>query len=683
MDHSFAPSTTSDINQAIQYEWLETNGLGGYASSTLTCTNTRRYHGILVASLKPPVERKVLLSKLDERIIANGQVYDLGMNEYQGGVIDPLGNLYLQGFEHKLFPAFTYQFNFIRLKKTLICLHGENSTLIRYEVLAADQPFTLELIPLLAPRDFHSLTPDQPFNNLPAKFEKDVLELDLGDSLPDLFIQAKDSTFTPDSDWYNYFEYRVELERGQDGLENLYTPGYFAKRLVEGDTFDILVSTQDPQYRNAAILFDQEISRRKKILATDKTGDPFVKDLLLAADQFLVQRGKKGMSILAGYHWFSDWGRDTMISLPGLCLATGKVDIAKNILRVYAQHVSQGMLPNRFSDYDEQPKYNNADATLWFFVAIYQYLEVSNDWKFILEEILPVLKEILEWHDKGTRYGIHSTEDGLLYAGEEGVQVSWMDAKVGDWVVTPRIGKAVEINALWYNAWKIYGILLGGSGEELRARQAFDRANTVRKAFHSTFWNEARNCLFDYVNGEYKDPSIRPNQLFAISLPFMLLDMHHARKVLQSVEEKLYTRVGLRSLAPDDVMYLYKYQGNQYQRDAAYHQGVVWSWLLGPFVDALIKVKGDKGRKQSITIMENIKSHLREAGMGTISEIFEAEPPFAPKGCIAQAWSVAELLRVITAYNLYQQGTSAIAPIKIVKPLLSEEDSPKERTQIG
>ena len=683
MDHSFAPSTTSDINQAIQYEWLETNGLGGYASSTLTCTNTRRYHGILVASMKPPVERKVLLSKLDERIVSNGQVYDLGMNEYQGGVIDPLGNLYLQGFEHKLFPVFIYQVNFIRLKKTLISLHGENSTLIRYEVLAADQPFSLELIPLLAPRDFHSLTPDNPFSHLPAKFEEEVLEMELGESLPNLFIQAKNSSFTLEADWYNYFEYRVELERGQDGLENLYTPGYFAKNLVEGDIFDILVSIENPKHRNTAVLFDREVNRRKKILATDNTGDPFVQDLLLAADQFLVQRGKKGMSILAGYHWFSDWGRDTMISLPGLCLTTGKVDIAKNILRVYAQHVSQGMLPNRFSDYDEQPKYNNADATLWFFVAIYQYLEVSNDWKFILEEILPVLKDILEWHDKGTRYSIHSTEDGLLYAGEEGVQVSWMDAKVGDWVVTPRIGKAVEINALWYNAWKIYGILLGGSGEELRARQAFDRANTIRKAFYSTFWNEARNCLFDYVNGEYKDPSIRPNQLFAISLPFMLLDMYHARKVLQSVEEKLYTRVGLRSLAPDDVMYLYKYQGNQYQRDAAYHQGVVWSWLLGPFVDALVKVKGEKGRKQSITIMENIKSHLREAGMGTISEIFEAEPPFAPKGCIAQAWSVAELLRVISAYNLHQQVESPLTPIHIAKPLLTREESPKERSQIG
>ena len=683
MNHSFAPSTTSDFNHAIQYEWLETNGLGGYASSTLTCTNTRRYHGLLVASLLPPVERVVLLSKLDERIIVNSQVVDLGMNEYQGGIVDPQGNLYLQGFQHDLFPEFIYQVNFIRIKKTIVALHGENSTLIRYEVLAADQPFTLELIPLLAPRDFHSLTPQVPFRGLPAQFEEDTLHLNLGNVLPDLFIRAEGGGFTHEPDWYKSFEYRVELERGQDALENLYTPGYLGKRMEEGDILEVLVSTTDPRDRLPQDLYEQEIKRRKKIIALDKTGDPFIRDLLLAADQFLVKRGTTGMSILAGYHWFSDWGRDTMISLPGLCLVTGKLDIAKNILGVYARHVSQGMLPNRFSDYDEQPKYNNADATLWFFVAIYQYLQTSNDWDFVINEILPVLEDILSWHDRGTRYQIHTAEDGLLYAGEEGVQVSWMDAKVGDWVVTPRIGKAVEINALWYNAWKIYGIMLGGAGKEEQARNALDRANHIRQSFYAAFWNEEKNCLFDYVTGTYKDASVRPNQLFAISLPFMLLDLNQARKVLASVEEKLYTRVGLRSLAPDDTMYLSKYHGNQYQRDAAYHQGVVWSWLLGPFVDSLIKVKGEKGRKQAKTVIENIKSHMQEAGMGTISEIFEAEAPFAPKGCIAQAWSVAEMLRVIKTYDLHQQVPSSISPINIAKPLMQAEENPKERSHLG
>ncbi|MEM6628808.1 MAG: amylo-alpha-1,6-glucosidase [Bacteroidota bacterium] len=679
MNHSFAPSITTDFDQAIKYEWLETNGLGGYASSTLTCTNTRRYHGILVASLKPPVERVVLLSKLDERIVQKNQVYQLGMNEYQGGILDPKGNMYLQNFQRNLFPEFTYQVNFIRLKKSILALHGENSTLIRYEVLAADQPFTLELVPLLGPRDFHSLNTDKVFPEIPNTHTKGSLKLELEAGYPTLYIHATDSEFIAAPDWYKHFEYRVEMERGQDALENLYNPGYFARELKEGDILDVLVSTHNPQKRDIGELYEREYKRRKKIVNFDTTGDLFVKKLLLAADQFLVQRGNKGMSIMAGYHWFSDWGRDTMISLPGLCLTTGKLEIARSIIRVFAEHVSEGMIPNRFSDYDEQPKYNNADATLWFFVAVYQYLQASNDWEFVLGEILPVFKEILWWHDHGTRYQIHTEEDGLLYAGEQGVQVSWMDAKVGDWVVTPRIGKAVEINALWYNAWKIYGILLGGSGDECQAQEAFDRANAIRKSFFETFWNPDKNCLYDYVNGDYKDPAVRPNQLFAISLPFMLLDMNQARKVLRIVEDKLYTRVGLRSLAPDDPMYLHKYQGNQYKRDAAYHQGVVWSWLLGPFVDALVKVKGEKGRKQAFTVVENMKSHMGDAGMGSLSEIFEGEAPFAPKGCIAQAWSIAELLRVIHAYSLYKEPPMGLVPMEKKKAILTERTVTKSR----
>jgi len=658
MNHFLAPLPTSDIDKSLSYEWLETNGLGGYASSTLLCTNTRRYHGLLVAALKPPVERVVMLSKLDEAIVLNDQVHELGINEYQNRNLEPQFNNYLVEFYRELFPEFVYQVDFVRLSKTIVALQDENTTLIRYKVLAADQPFQLNLKPLLAIRDFHHLKHQQPYYH--TTFKDGVLHVKTEDEFPDLYLYLKDGEFEGGPDWYHNFEYRAELERGQDAHEDLYTPGHFCITLKEGATIGILISTENPVGRNAISLFEKEKSRRKAILEHEPTGDPFVQKLHLAAEQFLVKREDR-KSILAGYHWFSDWGRDTMISLPGLCLATEKFDTARQILKIYADHVSEGMLPNRFSDYGESPEYNNADATLWFFVALYQYLQATNDWEFVTGEVLPVLKEILWWHDHGTRYKIQTTDDGLLYAGESGVQISWMDAKVGDWVVTPRIGKAVEINALWYNAWKIYGILQGGSGNEDEAVRAFSRANQIRQAFIKQFWNTEKGYLYDYIDGNYKDDSIRPNQLFAISLPFMLLDMGQAKSVLRVVERKLYTRVGMRSLSADNPAYLANYSGDQLQRDAAYHQGVVWGWLIGPFVDALIKVKGNIGRKQAMTVIENFKPHLMEAGVGSISEIFEGDPPYLPKGCVAQAWSVAELLRIILSYQLYRPNQKRVA----------------------
>ncbi len=662
MNHFLAPYSISDFDQAVRHEWIETNGLGGYSSSTIVCANTRRYHGLLVAALKPPVERVVLLSKMDETVIVNNTRNELGVNEYQGGNIDPQGNHYFQEFHKTLFPEFTYQINFIRLKKIIASIQGENTVLIIYQVLAADQPFTLELKPMMAPRDFHGLKPEHSFEHLSTYFQNQILEIKTRDAYPNLYISVPRSTYTVSPDWYHNFEYREDLERGQDAHEDLYTPGTLQVELSEGMSLGVIISTENPEDRNALALFEKEKQRRQRILQEEPSHDPFISHLRLAADQFLVKR-EEGKSILAGYHWFSDWGRDTMISLPGLCLATEQFETARNILKKYAAHISEGMLPNRFSDYGEAPAYNNADATLWFFVACYQYLQATNDWEFVTGEILPIFKEILWWHDHGTRYQIHTANDGLLYAGEEGVQISWMDAKAGEWVVTPRIGKAVEINALWYNAWKIYGILQGGSGNEEEVHRAFNRAHIIRTAFLKAFWNAEKGCLYDYIAGEYKDPAVRPNQLFAISLPFMLLDMTQAKSVLCTVEQKLYTRVGLRSLSPDEADYQPFYTGDQFSRDGAYHQGVVWSWLLGPFVDALIKVKGNAGRKQALTVIENIKPHLSEAGIGSISEIFEAEPPFRPKGCIAQAWGVAELLRVIHAYHLYQPD-----PYWMVKP---------------
>jgi predicted glycogen debranching enzyme len=339
-----------------------------------------------------------------------------------------------------------------------------------------------------------------------------------------------------------------------------------------------------------------------------------------------------------------------MIALPGLCLATGRYDDAKKIIAAFAASVSEGMLPNRFTDNGAPPEYNNVDGTLWYFIAVYKYLQATNDTGFVLKEILPVLKNIIDHHYHGTRYHIHVDTDELLYSGEAGVQLTWMDARIGDWVVTPRTGKAVEINALWYNALKIFTELLYMNKEDGLADKFKYKSRLVKEKFNDVFWNHETSSLFDVVNGEESDASIRPNQLFAISLPFELVDDEKARQILEIVEEKLYTPVGLRSLPADHPDYKGTYAGDPWHRDSAYHQGTVWSWLLGPYIDALMKT--GIGKPKVNKVIEDFRYHLSEAGIGTISEIFDGDAPHSPQGCIAQAWSVGEILRVMKEYKL-------------------------------
>jgi predicted glycogen debranching enzyme len=350
-------------------------------------------------------------------------------------------------------------------------------------------------------------------------------------------------------------------------------------------------------------------------------------------------------TIIAGYPWFSDWGRDTMIALPGLCLTTRRFAEARDILAAFAQNVHEGLLPNRFPDSGEKPEYNTVDATLWYFVAIRAYLNATSDEAFVRDQLLPVLEDILAWHDRGTKYHIHCDTDGLLFAGEPGVQLTWMDAKVGDWVVTPRIGKPVEINALWYNALVILAELRKKFGRAGAAALA-TRAQKVKSAFTATFWNEHAGYLYDVVNGNDRDGSLRPNQIFAVSLPFPLLEDAQALGVLKAVEQKLLTPVGLRSLAPGSWGYRPHYEGGVHARDGAYHEGTVWGWLLGPYITALVRLRGVSGRERARALVSNLATQLGTAGLGTLSEIYDAEPPFTPRGCIAQAWSVAEVLRV-------------------------------------
>ncbi len=647
MKIQFDQSLTHNFNAAIQREWLETNGLGGWASSTIIGAHTRRYHGLLVAARRPPVGRVVLLSKLDETIEFDKDRFELGTNLFPGAV-HPEGYRYLQAFLKNLFPVFIYEAGGVRLQKTIAAVNGENTTLVLYEVLEAPSVFTLKLQPFMAGRDYHSLMHTNEAIHQQVKFENGILRSLLYDNLPQLYLGVPNSEFTANPQWYYNFEYPVEKYRGQNFREDLFTPGMFSCRLKPGDTLGVIASTDQPAGRDAFDLFQAERKRRNRLTGNLKVTDAFSETLTLAADQFIVNRGEDLKTIVAGYHWFTDWGRDAMIALPGLTLATGRFSDAKKIIRAFARSASQGMLPNRFPDAGQAPEYNTADATLWFFIAIYRYLRYSGDKHFVKNELMPVLQEIIAWHERGTRYNIHVDEDGLLYAGRADAQLTWMDAKVGDWVVTPRTGKAVEINALWVNALAIYAWLSKLFGQIEQARRFARRTGRAKKRFQEVFWFEEGGYLYDYVDGDIADASIRPNQIMAIGLPYPLLDDKKAKRVFQVVVDRLYTPFGLRSLAPQDPDYRPVYAGNVLQRDSAYHQGTVWSWLLGPFLTALVRIHGAEGKARGKKLIEAFKPHLEDAGIGSISEIFDAAPPHAARGCIAQAWSVGEILRAYT-----------------------------------
>jgi predicted glycogen debranching enzyme len=614
---AFGPDVLHDFERASGLEWLETNGLGGWASSSITFANTRRYNGMLVAALPGRTERTVLVAKFDETV---GGV-DLAANRFPG-CIHPRGFEHLVSFRRDLFPVWEYVTGGVTLRKTIVAPHGRNVTIIVYEVIDCASPFELRLSPFLAGRDYHSLIHDSDA------------------ALPYVHINVPGATFEAKPDRWKNFVYDRERERGLDSEEDLFTPGAYVITLNRGDVLPVVLATEDREW-NASAMIEEERKRRETLISPTDNRQP-ITALTLAADQFLIDRdGKK--TIIAGYHWFTDWGRDTMIALPGLCLATGRFDDAKQILRRWLAAASNGMIPNRFPDGTNEPEFNSVDAGLWLFIAIWRYREATGDDLFVREEALPVLREAINWLERGTRYNIHVDLDSLLYAGARGVALTWMDAIVDGEAVTPRRGKPVEINALWYNALRIVATL---SGDAALA----SRADTVREAFETAFWNRDAQVCFDVVNPN--DASIRPNQLFAIALPFPLFDDVRAEEILNVCESQLLTPVGLRTLAPSDPSYHGQLLGDQRARDTAYHQGTVWPWLLGPYIDALIRYRGDAGRETARGLIANMQAHLAEAGVGTISEIFDGDAPHAPRGCIAQAWSVGEVLRVLENQKL-------------------------------
>ncbi len=643
----FERAVCGDLGEGSTLEWLETNGIGGFACSTIAGLNTRRYHSLLTAATRPPVGRVVLLSKLEETLMAGDQRFQLSVNRYVGAV-HPHGYEYLGSFRLDPFPVFRYRCGDLQLEKTVFLVHGENTAVIQYELLGdlRGRACTLEVRPLLAFRDYHGLTHANDALRRDVASRAGLATITPYPDLPSLHFAHSGESIDASGLWFYKFEYEREKERGLDAVEDLYSPFSLRFNLAENSSAAIIASTSEHAAVEAHRLREQEIQRRSHIVRRAPAEDSFAKLLTAAADQFLVARGDQ-TSVIAGYPWFGDWGRDTMISLPGLTLVTGRFDEARNILRAFARDIDQGLLPNRFPDSGEKPEYNTADATLWMFHAVHELLRYTGDYDFVRTELYQPLADIIAWHERGTRYGIHLDSDGLLYAGEPGVQLTWMDAKLGDWVVTPREGKAVEIQALWYNALRVMAQLASRFNEDEQSSRYASLAERARARFAETFWNESAGCLYDVVSGDGADSSIRPNQIFAVSLPYPLLSNDQALRVVEVVEWELLTPFGLRTLSPRDPQYQGRYAGDPRSRDGAYHQGTVWPWLLGPFLSAYVKVHGgtSEARGRADQFLDPLRAHLAQAGLGQISEVFDGDAPHHAGGCFAQAWSVAEVLR--------------------------------------
>jgi predicted glycogen debranching enzyme len=643
----FDQSVCADLARARKLEWLETNGLGGFSSSTIVGLNTRRYHGLLTAATRPPVGRLVLLSKFEETLLVGGNHYDLSSNQYAGAVY-PEGHRYLMEFRLNPFPEFSYRAGGVNIEKRIFMVHGENCVVIEYEVTspAGAANCSLELRPLIAFRDYHATVRHNDAIDRTVRTSDGVASVTPYAGLPALFFAHNAAVVEESGNWYFNFEYSADQERGFDEHEDLFNPMVLRFSSRNGITATVIASVQPHHAAEASEMRLQESQRRKNVVARSPSPNPLIQQLTAAADQFIVRRGELN-SVVAGYHWFGDWGRDTMISLPGLTLVTGRPAIARNILEAFTQIADRGMLPNWFPDAGESPEYNSVDATLWLFEAVRSYLHYTGDLDFIRDRLYAKLNEILDWYLGGTRHGIHADSDGLLACGESGVQLTWMDSRIGDWVVTPRTGKPVEVQALWYNALRTLQDFAHEFGDSSRELFLGELSMRVRESFNARFWNADAACLYDAIDHERRDASIRPNQIFAVSLHHRMLSPEKELKVVALVERELLTPLGLRSLSPQDPDYRPRYEGGVRERDSAYHQGTVWTWLMGPFISAHAKVHGrtEEAREQAERWFTQFGRQLQTAGLGQISEIADGEPPHEVRGCIAQAWSVAELLR--------------------------------------
>ncbi|HJW24602.1 MAG TPA: amylo-alpha-1,6-glucosidase [Rhodocyclaceae bacterium] len=664
------PMATDQPTALAEREWLVTNGIGGYASASVPGLATRKYHGLLVAALPNPLGRMVMLNHLAEYMATpGGASIQLSGEELTGRRLILPGVEHLQEFRLEAgLPVWVFDVDGTRLEKRIVMPHRQNTTVVMYRLLAGEAPVRLDLRPAVHFRHYeHDVT-----GPLQADYRitlGEAYEITCADAPTPLRFKlwGMDGAFSQDACELAELHYRVEEDRGYGHQGRLWSPGCFSVRLAPGETAALMVSTELLDVMLAmtppeVLAAEQERRRRLLRSAPGSARHGVAAELVLAADQFVitpvgrrrdaaraVAEGDEIRSIIAGYHWFTDWGRDTMISLEGLTLTTGRAREAGSILRTFAHYVRDGLLPNMFPDGSNEGLYHTADATLWFFHAVDRYHAATDD-DAMLRRLLPTMTDIAERHLRGTRFGIGvDADDGLLKQGAEGYQLTWMDAKCDGWVVTPRRGKAVEINALWYNALCILEGWTRRLGDGARADQWAEHAARARESFNRRFWYEEGGYLYDVVDGVDGDSAeCRPNQVFAISLSHPVLDEKRWASVLKVVEERLLTPVGLRSLAPGSEHYAPRYFGTLRERDAAYHQGTVWGWLIGPWIDAWKKLHPDDpaGARRWL---ESLLVHLDEFGVGSIAEIFDAEAPYTPRGCIAQAWSIAEVLRQLVA----------------------------------
>ncbi|NQU75268.1 MAG: glycogen debranching enzyme N-terminal domain-containing protein, partial [Planctomycetes bacterium] len=628
----------------LSKEWLVTNKLGSYASSTVIGANTRRYHGLLVAATLPPVGRQVLLSNLLEEVIAGDRTLQLSTFQFAGAT-SPSGYAYLWRFINDVAPTWIFKFANITVTRQLILAERSNTLAVRYKV-DSPAPVQLRLWPFATLRDFHALRRFNQPQQITFVSEDDGIRIeDRQFKAQSLWVGCDDAQFVERSQWWYRFQYAVDIRRGQEGFEDLYTPGYFQTPVQPGQWIQFTAAVQ----RSRPINFDATMAGRRRRLsqlasAVGDDADDTTRRLAIACDDFLVTRNVAtgpSATIVAGYHWFGDWGRDSFIALEGLALLTGQYDLARQVLDTFAHAISEGMVPNRFDDYGGPPHYNSIDASLWFVLAVDRYIRTTGDEDSWAHEFAGPVQAILKAYHDGTRFQIHADADGLITGGSSDEQLTWMDVKFNNQAITPRQGKPVEVNALWLESLFIMAERCRGFDDQAADYFAAE-AQRVAASFVRAFWHEEGGYLYDCVSPTESDRSLRPNQVIAVAMPHCPLGRDQQLSVLQVVVENLLTPCGLRTLAPSDPRYRGQYGGSWESRDHAYHQGTVWAWLMGPMVQAYLKVHdfSEDARRQAAAWLEPFDRHLYEAGMGKISEIFDGNHPHAPRGCIAQAWSV-------------------------------------------
>jgi predicted glycogen debranching enzyme len=652
------------FDETIQKEWLVTNGLGGYASSTVLGINTRKYHGLLVAALHPPGDRTVCLAKLDEEVYVGNSIYPLGANEFHGKIF-PQGYLFLKEFSVSPFPSYAYSLQDVEVRKTIFMPKEKNEVAVKYKVLnQGSAEAKIRVYPLLTCRHFHSVI-DRWKNPLDFRQQQNGGEIEVDFNAPKatVIVRSTAGEFTEKATWIERLYYREEASRGESSSDDCYQPGYFEVLVPhkrERD-FAVVAAASENSQECREILgalgntiyevdgqLTSEMAERENLLTkfydvhSEVPTSDWLNWVLLAADAFIAKGAVDRKSVMAGYFWFEPWGRDTFISLPGLLLVTGRFEDARKVLLDFLCRCKQGLIPNRVEDKYGEPAYNTVDATLWYVNAVLQYLKYTGDSKFIQQQLWENLKAIVESHQKGTAFGIHLDSDGLL---AHGPQLTWMDAEVDGKAVTPRAGKAVEIQALWYNTLKTMQLLANKFDEVSLAEKYAGMAFEAQKSFNAKFWNGESGCLFDVVSASGADASLRPNQIIAVALDFTMLNNDRSEKVVAVVQRELVTPYGLRTLAPSDSRYSSMYVGDRRNRDQAYHNGTVWAWLLGSYVTACRKAQSSSDYELRNRLVSLFTQQITQAGLGTVSEIFDGDPPHTPRGCIAQAWSVAEPLR--------------------------------------